>query len=108
MTNTKLFYLKIQNSEVQALVDEDIWLRFCRCRWSLKRSAGCFYVCRSFRKRGKVTTQRLHRLVMDCPEGMDVHHINEDPLDNRRESLQVISPADHAKLHKSTKSDLPI
>lgn len=28
-----------------------------------------------------------------------VHHINEDPLDNRIENLKLLSPSEHAKIH---------
>jgi len=33
--------------------------------------------------------KRLHRLIMNPPDGMVVDHRNGDPLDNRRENLRV-------------------
>lgn len=32
---------------------------------------------------------KMHRYLLDAPEGMQVDHINNDPLDNRRENLRL-------------------
>jgi len=37
----------------------------------------------------------MHRLIMDAPLWMKVHHINHDSLDNRRENLSVITEREH-------------
>lgn len=37
--------------------------------------------------------------VGGIPQGWHVHHISEDPLDNRAENLEALSPAEHARLH---------
>lgn len=31
----------------------------------------------------------MHRLILNCPEGMYVDHINGDPLDNRKCNLRI-------------------
>jgi len=36
---------------------------------------------------GKKT--QLHRKITNCPDNMEVDHINRNPLDNRRENLRV-------------------
>ena len=41
-----------------------------------------------------------HRVVMGNPEGLIVHHINEIKTDNRPENLEVITRAEHNKIHK--------
>lgn len=40
-------------------------------------------------------TVRLHRLVMQAPEGMDVDHINGNRLDNRRNNLRICTRGDN-------------
>lgn len=38
---------------------------------------------------GKRIRVRMHREVMNAPDGVDVDHINGDKLDNRRENLRL-------------------
>lgn len=39
----------------------------------------------------KVITHQLHRVVMDCPEGMVVDHINGNTLDNTLKNLRIVT-----------------
>ena len=49
---------------------------------------------------------RLHRYIMNPPEGMVVDHINHNRLDNRRENLRICSPQENSmnagKRHNSS------
>lgn len=40
-----------------------------------------------------------HRLVVGCPDGMDVHHKDYNKWNNRPENLQVLTHAEHMALH---------
>lgn len=40
-------------------------------------------------KDGKKQTIRMHRLIMNTPDGMDTDHINHNRLDNRRANLRI-------------------
>ena len=42
-------------------------------------------------KSGDLRDQYLHRVIMNCPEGMVVDHKNHNPLDNRKENLRICS-----------------
>jgi hypothetical protein len=48
-------------------------------------------------KGGKKQTIRMHRLVMDCPDGMVIDHLNHDPLDNRKANLRVCTQSDNMR-----------
>lgn len=63
-------------------------------QWKWHYSHG-YAVRRIHRRLGKDrytgTYLYMHRLLMECPDGMVVDHINGDGLDNRRGNLRVCS-----------------
>jgi len=76
------------------------WLN--RWRWYARESGNCasVYVVRNERVpgcRGKWRTIRMHRLIMNCPDDMEVHHKNDDTFDNRRCNLEVCTRAENMR-----------
>jgi hypothetical protein len=56
-----------------------------------------FYAVRSTSIRGRTINMRMHRLIMDAPQGMQVDHINHDRLDNRRENLRLCTVGENTR-----------
>lgn len=71
------------------LVDDDIYEWASKLKW--KRHRGGYVQLSSY--------NLLHRIVMEHPQGKEVHHLNEDKLDNRRENLQLETPSEHQRHH---------
>lgn len=47
---------------------------------------------------------RMHRLIMDAPDGIQVDHINHDILDNRKQNLRLATNAQNASNRRGHKS----
>lgn len=65
-----------------AIVDDDDYDELSKHRWFAHIIDKSVYVC-SY-KQGY-----MHRLIMKNPKGFEVDHINNNPLDNRKENLRI-------------------
>lgn len=77
-------------------VDDDDYKKYSHLRWHLSDTG---YAVR--RTNGETT--RLHRLIMNCPEGMVVDHLNGDRLDCRKCNMRVCTQGENVKNHHGTK-----
>lgn len=70
--------------------DEPIALKY---KWFINVRRGRAYV-QSWEK-GR--TVYIHRLILDAPKGMVVDHVNQNPLDNRRENLRLCTRSQNSR-----------
>ena len=97
---TYIYFKDYKDNDVTALVDtEDLpKIRDSKyklyCKW-IPRSKRNYIVQTEYlglNEDGTFSnkTTYLHRLLMDCPDGMDVDHINHNTLDNRKSNLRIV------------------
>ena len=90
----KIFTVLFDNEDYEQVMDY---------RWSITRNG---YV------RSTVGHMLLHRLVTDLGikheeysnKRLVVHHKNHNPLDNRKENLQIMTEKEHIELHKKERA----
>ena len=75
--------------------------------WHLhyKNTAKRQYVSTGMDVNGKRKQVKLHRFLMDCPDGFDVDHISRDTLDNRKSNLRICHPFENAQNQKVRKTN---
>lgn len=79
-----------------AKVDDDDYKKYNHLRWHLSDTG---YAVRRYNGE----TYRLHRLIMNCPEGMVVDHLNGDKLDNRKCNLRICTQRENVNNRHNVK-----
>ena len=78
-------YLPLSQGYV-AIVDDEDFDYLVQYSWYAKKASG--------RKGSQYYAQnwklgKMHRFIMKCPKGMQVDHINHNPMDNRKSNLRI-------------------
>jgi len=113
MKQIKLWKNKDELSDKVALVDDEDYDRVIeavtkyRKDGTLYENTGKWYAT-NHNPGGKYYAYRkpilMHRVIMDAPKGMDVDHINGDPLDNRKENLRICTRSENCR-NKKVRAD---
>jgi hypothetical protein len=76
--------------------------------WSVSTKDNLHYLRRNTKSNGSGKSKEfLHRLILDCPEGMMIDHINGNGLDNRTQNLRICTHSENMRnrrRHKNNKS----
>lgn len=87
-------YIELTQGKRTIVDDEDFeWLSQWKWHLSYYGYANRRQHLHSSRKHQKFNMIKMHRLIIDAPNGLEVDHINGDKLDNRRANLRVVTHA---------------
>ena len=87
------------------IVDQKDFYRLNDFQWCVAGSKGKFYVFGGQRiSPEEIKLVRLHRLIINAPDGLLVDHRNTDSLDNRRTNLRLATRSQNCCNRRKTKS----
>jgi hypothetical protein len=88
-----------------SIVDSADYYLFGNFKWTIGGHGTKCYAVRGVRNgTEKITTVRLHRMIMNAPKGLLVDHANGDTLDNRRTNLRLATHFQNTCNRQKTKS----
>lgn len=84
-----------QNKET--LVDDEDYEFLTQWKWYAWRCGRTYYAIRNdYSVKGKPSSVRMHRLLMNPLKGQSIDHLNHDGLDNRRSNLRIVRHLENA------------
>ena len=71
------------------LVDDEDYEYLNQWKWSFIKAKNTDYARRVYRAKGKHFTIKMHRLIMNCPDGLQVDHKDHNGLNNQKSNLRI-------------------
>ncbi len=88
------------------ILDQQDYCRLKHFKWVINGNGTKFYAARFIKiGPGKAKIMRLHREIMNPPEGLLVDHKNGDSLDNRRANLRLATHSQNTCNSRKTSSE---
>lgn len=83
-----------------AIVDEEDYSFLMQWKWCYSKAGKCGTYGYATRRLNK-SKIKMHRVILNTPQGMDVDHINHNELDNRRCNLRNCTRKENSHNRKS-------
>lgn len=88
------------------VVDAEDFERLSKWKWFAQKVRFTFYAARNIRQaNGKWKTARMHRVLMQPSEDMEIDHRNGNGLDNRRANLRICTRQENQHNRKLNKNN---
>jgi hypothetical protein len=84
----------ILKNNIITLVDDENYEELSKYAWKL---VGAGYLARNSGTGKKAKYFYLHKVIMPCPEGFEIDHINGNKLDNRKCNLRICSRQENCR-----------
>ena len=88
--------ITLSNSDLTFIVDDNDYEAVSKSTWYLEKSNQRYYP----RTRLKQKLIRIHRFIMNPPDGMEVDHIDGNPLNNCRDNLRICTRTENLQNRK--------
>ena len=78
------------------IVDDGDYEYLNKYNWYVAKSKYSYYAAFDRRNKKINKTIYLHRIIMNCPDGKFIDHINGNGLDNRKENLRICNKSQNS------------
>lgn len=79
--------------EKTAFIDDEDLEFISRFRWGVKKDRKAFYAATKIKQK----TVKMHQLLVACPEGYKIDHIDRNGLNNQRSNLRVCTNSENQR-----------
>jgi len=88
-----------------AIIDDKDFALVSQYKWHALKSHNNYYAAHSTydKKRKKMGTLLMHRLLTNAPKGIPVDHFNFNGLDNRQQNIRLCSNAQNVRRQRPQK-----
>lgn len=84
-----------------AIVDDDDYEWLNQWKWQYCKSRKTGYAVRTIQRDGKKTGIKMHRVLLDAPDELQVDHIDRNGLNNQRNNLRLATSLQNSRNSRS-------